>query len=600
MKHVINTIAKLQLDEKTYTILRIDDDKIFFAVSEHGINRIELTEEEKDLFGHFYNSLKVHPKTSLNLGTKRINGKNITIFFDYTANLHYWYEIIDGIRHEADEEISKYFNFKYNHIVECVASELSNNKSSSISITQEYINRFIKIGKQKIAILIAAGISAGSLVGCRLSQEINADSRPSEYIHEIPKTTNPSSDYSETTITSTTAPIIKFENPYLSDIIKQRSEQEYDWEIIKEAITSNSGLEDTTKQILLNLKFVFDENYQYMDLPAIIDKLNNLKVEFVDNATSLLKDSGSEFVGDVGGFYSYSTNTIAYDKKQANNLSVRIHELMHVLQVRDINCGNSYNFSSELSNEILTREIVLRLQDLGLIEELGFSNFSTSGKYWYTSCAAVYGGAGYEDNLPVERILFECLSQEQLKQYQFMASNDILVTALMNLEEPTSDQKTFDEQLARAYKLLDTFEDTRVEETMFNPRFKELEHEIKEALSYYYEKKYNKSVTDTIMPGILYNSRESEAFLELLSEEVPDWNEKWSNGRYWGIFNRTYFSNYVPYPVIYYTNPDTNEPSNILIVDDRIEDIYEKKKQKESKVDDISNNIQEISNDEER
>ena len=563
MENIIKLFAKLQLDGKEYKILKLNDDKIVFAVSESNRNRLDLTDEEKILFSQFYNSLRVSKKTSLKLENKKLNNRNIEIFFDYRTHLHYWYEIIDGNRYEIDEKTNKILNFRYNHINDYVADEIFNESSKSDYSDNNFFKRYIRIGKEKIAVLIAAGLSMSTLMGCTLSQGVEINYNQSELSESVISTET--TQTSEATYETTTEAYsfiqlvpLKLKNDSLDAEINRRSKQQYDWEKIKSAVESNQNLQANDKKLILSLKFLFD----------IKD------IEYVDDVAEVTNISGAT------GAYNYTENRIVYQNGEEKNPGTKVHELMHVLQVDSLNSSPNGRLIKELSNERLSRETNIRLKDEGAFEYLGLIDTGITGKYFYTDCSVGYGGSGYEEFMPLGLILAECLNQEQLKLYQFFSSDEVLVESLIQLEEPTCKKEEFDEQLKRAYKLLDDYDELQYIYSISsksNPEYIEKEKEIENTLSYYYEKKNNKLVTDTIVPGAVFESpAKSNAYFELMVEQAYNWNEKWCYGSYFGIRNKTYFSNYYPYPVIYYSD-GSGVQTGILQIDEKIEKIYEQK-----------------------
>ena len=143
---------------------------------------------------------------------------------------------------------------------------------------------------------------------------------------------------------------------YELDLFKKR--EKFDYGKIQKAIEDNQNLSNGEKEIINKLKFVFDENYEYMDLDLIIKRLSDLKIEYIEE-----ENENSQ----VTAAYYINKNVIqiykATDLENAD-LTDLVHEILHVFQA-----SNTNRLTLELSNELTTREVLRRLNEEGLIEE---------------------------------------------------------------------------------------------------------------------------------------------------------------------------------------------------------------------------------------
>ena len=137
-----------------------------------------------------------------------------------------------------------------------------------------------------------------------------------------------------------------------------KKKEKFDYGKIQKAIEDNQNLSNGEKEIINKLKFVFDENYEYMDLDLIIKRLSDLKIEYIEE-----ENENSQ----VTAAYYINKNVIqiykATDLENAD-LTDLVHEILHVFQA-----SNTNRLTLELSNELTTREVLRRLNEEGLIEE---------------------------------------------------------------------------------------------------------------------------------------------------------------------------------------------------------------------------------------
>ena len=301
----------------------------------------------------------------------------------------------------------------------------------------------------------------------------------------------------------------------------------YEWGDIKKSIECNSDLSADEKNILYKLKFVFDENNQYLDLDLITLRLATLKINYVDG-----HDTENP---TFGGCYSPSKNEINMYRTgniSEANIEVLLHEIFHVLQ------SEGSGFLYELSNEAFIREVLRRLHALGELDDLPM------GKYYPTNHQY---GIGYQLWMPIYYYLADLIPQEVLKEFQFTRNESIIVDALC------MDSVTMEKDKQLAWQLIDAINATRgnsIETAVFgiNP---DKENDVKKKIKYFYDKK-GKSL-DSEINLLLY-----EYYIVLHQDSLLEndlmfkYLEKSNNEYYvedllfWFISRRSYFSHEFP------------------------------------------------------
>ena len=497
MKHIYNVIAKLEMDNKEYQMLKIDNAKIAFVINRNGSYSFDLSEEELKICAKIYNSLKINFKTSIT--TRKINllGKNIEIHYDYGSKLYYWYEIVNGEKKEATEEINVILNNRYNHISEIMAEITRKSDSNG---NKKFIKRFIEIGKKMLPLIVSAGISLSTLAGCALGQEIEEDS-----FEVFPKKSSVQVIESEPEPSNELLIIDSYfaEKCKCEEEIERRAKQKYDYNDIKNAIESNPYLQEREKEILLSLKFVFDENHEYMDLEKIIERLSNLKIYYENDSD--FEEIIHEYIEDsfgLQGVYISDKNEIHCREKEKNNAYIVIHEILHVFQV-----GGDYRLSFELSNEILTRETIERIKNL--LEKWEFKKYYYNSELGYSH--AIYAGYG----------LLELLKKEERQRYQFFPRDYILEKSLREIDGKKYTVEEYEEQTKRIYKLLDNINEINKSELSGSNREPYLN--LINGLDYYYQKLDGNSIYERFTPGLYICT-----LCNYIGEEWDEWEDAYN------------------------------------------------------------------------
>ena len=416
MKNSYRIITKFSYKNKQYFIILSNENKIAYVVYENKKVITDIDKQDLNILNFVYNSLKIDKDSSIELGTKELYGKKFEFFYDINKKLYYWCEIINNKRKLADEEDNQKLNFRYNNM----PIVLYNNQESENSENQEnnkkksFINRLLTYKDRTLLVLVAAGISLNLISRCSFAKD--------EY--------NPRQEGMQSSFGIT--------EQYELDLFKKK--EKFDYGKIQKAIEDNQNLSNGEKEIINKLKFVFDENYEYMDLDLIIKRLSDLKIEYIEE-----ENENSQ----VTAAYYINKNVIqiykATDLENAD-LTDLVHEILHVFQA-----SNTNRLTLELSNELTTREVLRRLNEEGLIEE----------NYQFLNSINEYSnyGKGYEPCIRAEYLLANILPRDVIKAYQFKPEDAILLAALLNITEESEQKESKQDSLNRACDLLDSIDE---------------------------------------------------------------------------------------------------------------------------------------------
>lgn len=545
MKYSYKLIAKFDYNDKQYLIILVNKKKIVYAIYKDKILSLEISRHDLDIFNFVYRSLKIDTNKSINLGIKEIDGKKFDIFYDKEVCLHYWYEIRSNKRYEANFNDNSKLNFKYNNIptvyyknieeLDNIDTENNKNAENILEDNNKFINRVVKLGKKALFVMVSAGISFTAIANLSIAnQYYDSKSEITEYGVEN----------------------ARFGQLNSFEIINQ---EKYDFDEIKKVIKDNKNLTDSEKEFLYKLKFVFDENYKYMNLELILDRLSGLEIEYI-------KDNNES--RQIVGMYCINGNKIKLygtESFEDASLSTFLHEFFHVLQEHGTN-----RLTLELTNELTTREVLRRMNEMGLIEddEQFLNNLKKYSNY----------GNGYEPCMRVEYLLANLLSKETIQAYQFGSTDDILVNALLDIDASSSNSKVNKEMEERVYKLLESIDDLLKYDENGN---KDIDYtdekyaDIYNQIDYYYKAKNGISMEETLKSDIFkydfkyisvdYGTSEEsiKAGEKTLLDEVPaemyDAEDKVILDTYKYVLPKTYLSDIHPNAIIMLGFPETIE-----------------------------------------
>lgn len=557
MKYSYKLVAKFDYNNKKYFIIQIKN-KIVYAILKDSYLTIELSEEDLYIFKHVHSFLRIDTKTSVNLGIKKMRNKKFEVFYDPKTSLHYWYEIKDNNRMEATNKDNYMLNYLYNHVPTVIHTELNHKEVNNITNNRNrFIKRIISVGKKVLVVFLLAETSLINLSSCSIANKIQDNDIVSFSTQKEFDEFN--SQFKE-----------KYnDEDYENAIVKMdRQSREYNYDEIKNTIENNSNLQNSEKEFLYKLKFMFDENYEYMDLDIILERLSKLKITYVD---------GKNINEQIAGTYNIVENEIIiYDAKdfESSELDVTLHEILHVFQTY-----NTGRLTKELSNELTTREVLRRMNEMGLIEDKTiFENeLGEYSKY----------GSGYGTCMRVEYLLANLMTQEEMQDYQFYSNDDVIVNALTRIEEEALGDISKEEIDERAYNLLYAIDSIRTynENGDIQLVYDEEKYEdIYNQIDYYYIKLNGKSMKESLTadlfrydktyPILKISGADYEAVEKTLLDTIdPELNKSYGEckfGWYRYVLPKTYLSDVHPNPIIMF-----NSPAIVKIeITDELEDIY--------------------------
>lgn len=449
MKENFREFARFEKNGKWYFIGFGKNKEFRCYVKKDGKAQESLSGEDKQVFVKVLDGLIVNIEKSIDLGIKKIDGKLFNIFFDERTGFYYWYKVINGIKTESTEEENCKLNFIYNHIPSVVyAQKFEDEDDGEIGNPFAEFNEIINAQSKE-----ESGGKSEEESGGESEEESGGESEE-EFEWNFEGKSSSGGSFS-TIIKGVTVFIACWFTvtacSYRGEVNRLMSEsrdksreqrhivaEDYDWSKIATFIDSNANLNDSEKNLLKNLRFVFDENHQYMNLSTIINRLNSLQINYSPAGKT---NKGKSITGEYNKNENIITiyNCSGFD--DASKISL-IHEILHVLQTYNYKTS----FMMELSNENATREVVRRLVENGIIY-LDSSMQDAYGRY--TS----YGN-NYDEFMPVYYWLGECLTQEQCQDYQFYPDDEILVEALVNLDKASGSTDEEYTQKSRARKLI--------------------------------------------------------------------------------------------------------------------------------------------------
>lgn len=431
MNNSFTAIAKFNYDNKKFQITMVNNKNIIFSYyDEENKLHLNLSNEYYNIINAVYNSLLINKETSVYIKTTQINNTLYDIFYD-TKSCNYFWTSNKEINNTDDNVI---LNSRYNDIplVYYNDDKLKRDKKS------DYYNKILNLNRTMLLVSVAANLSLLALTNCSVHGN-------------TPKNEIESSSY------------IQEDNNYES------TKREYNYEEIRQAIESNKDLSDDEKELIYNMKFLFDENNEYMDLDLIIERLKTLKFEYCDE----LKD---KFENDLKGCYSLKDNLIKikainFEKAETDTL---VHEILHVFQSPGFN-----DYTIEFSNEVCTNEVIQRLNNDGLL-----------GKHYIQY--KTYSSSGYTTNIYLYYILADMLPADVIREYQFSCNKNLLANELVKLDnEPTQESKE------RAYQLIESFNDIKKarEKHDYN-KLEQARNNCEEKLNYYYNKQNGMNIDE--------------------------------------------------------------------------------------------------------
>lgn len=556
MKYSYRLIAKFNYNNMLYLIILVNKNKLIYAIYKDKKLNIKISKQDLYIFNLVYKSLKIDTDKSISLGIKEIEGKSFDIFYDKKLCLHYWYEVKFNRKYESNFKDNCKLNFRYNNIPTVYYNNVKNNGKGDNEDKNRFINRIVKFGKKALFVSVIAGLSFTTLANCSIANEIGTNA---------PEYNNQNSS-------------LKL---YTSEIMNQRK---YKFDDIKKAIKTNPNLTASEKEFINKLKFVFDENHEYMDLDLIIDRLSTLHIEYIKEM--------NDNVQIVAQYNIKENKIILYNTENFEDveLSYFVHEVFHVFQSYAIN-----RLSLELTNELTTREVLRRMNEMGFIED-NKQFLNSLEKY------SNYGN-GYEPCMRAEYLLANILPKEVIQAYQFGCTDDILVNALLEIDGKKSSSESNEQMEQRAYKLLDCIDDlmeidengnTYIDYT--NEKYKKIYNQI----DYYYKKKNGINMEESLKSDIFkydfkyicidYGTSEEsiKAGEKTLLDEIPDemYNIEYKVAYdfYKYVLPKTYLSDIYPNPIVILGYPEAMEIEITDELDNKYKENYKMYKEESKQI----------------
>lgn len=485
-------IAQFSYNDKIFHLVLFKNRINCLCFDKDGNSCLSLNEDEKGAIVDVVRGLMIDEKRSSYVRDDNVNGRGYKIYCDPVTRNYFW-KSEDGKDYASD---NVFFNMKYNHMPSVVyfwkgsrtyEEELDRklkkyfvrwaiedlehiyDYEKRIRMKEVYVRQGRK-GRVK-SILVSGAICLSGIFALGMLNNIFVTSMEGMFgedwknvfsdisVVETIDTEYTSPNYLDEA-TETTEYVIEI--PETTEVVEEKDE--YSWEVIRGAIERNPNLTEVEKNFLYELQFVFDENHQYMDLEMVVARLETLRITY---ESGICPDDPS-----IGGKYYPANNDnmiVNYNSTEFKDvvIDVFVHELMHVFQV-----PSHYNLTTELSNELFTREVLRRLHVNGVLDKFGKNiPYNTPGYYKY--------GDGYEPWMNMWYDVVEIIPQEDLCEFQFQSDEVILAEAL-------SDDKSYGYDYQKAWRLIDlvNYSKNKLE---FNYLPGEVSEQIDSELEYFYQ-----------------------------------------------------------------------------------------------------------------
>lgn len=464
-------VAYLEYQRNKYYIYLLKNKRILFLKS-NKYNKFtsNLSKKEIDILTKVYNSLLINKDKSTYIKDIEVNDNKYNLYFD-PSNHNYFWTPINGKYNEID---NNFLNIQYNNEPIIQYIETNNNKF----INSNFYNKFIKIGKKILPILVSASLSLTLLTNTQIVKP--------EIINEPDQSITETVEVENDSIETISFEEFEIEEPTI----------EYNYEEILEAINNNKNIGESEKEFFSKLKFIFDENYQYMDLDIIQAKLQTLKIRYGENLKS------------ASASYNLLENEICIEAEtfESTNKATLLHEFLHSLQ------SNGNPFIGELSTEFFTFETMFRMYKEGIVEkefflsqyakvELEKGTLKLNGENEWLEYLINNGrfSSGYQGYVNVYILLADILPEESLRNYQFNPNQiEILSNALAEIDKTTANKKI------NAYQLIDSINSLRIyssEKNSYN--YSRDLSTCYELLNYYFNQTKNINIEQDIYSSLL-------------------------------------------------------------------------------------------------
>ena len=455
MDNKLNIIIEFNYKNKNYYIVS-KANKIYFAHKDNDEIKFDIDGEERKVFIKIFLAFLINIDKSIKVDKVKIQDREYIIYYDLESGNYFWKDLNNYLGNNEEDNI--FLNRTYNHQEKIMYS----GQTTKRDMRKRVYTKLITIGTTVVVAIASAIINPVVLatqyeIPIECSKEtlygINNDGQ--EAFSEIPK----------------------IEQNEFEEI----DSQIYDWNKMKNAIDQNNNLSDEEKEFFYNLKFVFDQHHDYMDLKLIEQRLRTFYIDYRD-------ELGRAIDGDLmAGGWSSVDNSITlwaipelYYSGEKHNFQntdklVLIHEIAHMLQGIEKNCSRLY----EPSAEYLARDIleILSHENIIVLEKLNKDELNDD---------RIKLTKGYEEVLPVYYILTQFMTYEEILSFQYSGDMKYIAQAL-------SRYGTEEE----AYELLTKIKKTNFSEVWDEENFESIKT-IYSKLNNYYIKLTGKNIYDDL------------------------------------------------------------------------------------------------------
>lgn len=549
---MVDIIAKFNYNNKCYAFGNNNNEIEFYLKDENNFTS-SLSEKEINICMQILDSITIDKKTSVYLYNKRIGQNIYQIYYDIKTRLHWW-NLIYGNKDSQEDNIE--LNFLYNNMPDIYYLDIQENNSEN---SRNNNNKFVKlirmIGPVLVTVLVCAPLSFGALklkqryIEYIVKREINKEiieefqDEKVQSVDDLQKILGVNLDDKESfgqngydEKTEETAELLRKEIS---------SNQEYNWHSIEEAIYSNTNLTESEKNFLKKLKFVFDENHQYMNLDMVINNLKTLKITYSKEEGAfnwfLYESAGGGYLRELNHIYIKDANNF-----EEADLRIFIHELLHPIQIP------SNGYWKELAVTLEQREILQRLIDDNIIE--------IKDEYYDSNGALTNLSVGYETDHKLLYLTLLLISPEARNQCLFQGDERTLAEELMKIDVSNN----YGEKQYRAYRLVDYLD--RLKEGYDESSKQQRDKLCFDELQYYYECKYGKPIEQNLDAVLaFYDDYDFTIKVEDKEYTFGENKNRQKLGEYTDDLSEYEISDAIIEAVLYEKTNDNEETENIAI-----------------------------------
>lgn len=281
-----------------------------------------------------------------------------------------------------------------------------------------------------------------------------------------------------------------FEKNFVNN--KKEENKNYKYDIITASINENSNISFNEKKLIKEmLESEIEENIEYINIKEISKKLENLRIDYSGFKSSVLSYK-YDSTNLVAGYYNPFLNKIIiydsennYNKDSINtqNKEIYFHEINHIFTDYTISSLSDI-FARKLENANTILPILKKTsKDIQMVNRNVFTETINElfTREYLDEKIGLLSGNSYKEYMPYMYVLAEILENDTLKKYKFNDNMSIIVSELLKI----------DNNINEVYKLISSINLIDID-----GENSKLYKNIYESLSYFYEKKYNKNMSD--------------------------------------------------------------------------------------------------------